>query len=480
MAGEEFSQRGLARSFAVGATLFACLLAVVSPAAAGSCLCGTAADLAVAAAAGLEREWVVQVPFDSAGWRLEHVVVGESLVVAQAGDGTVAGILTAAQPGAPRPGGVTWATHAGRPTGPIARAGIGPDLVTIVTGSNLRGLDVSDGRLVWERGLRTVASAGAVPSGGWVYAPLDGGGIARYPEDPWAVPARGTAADESPEEPTERTNTAAATSGPRAGERLDPITIGSGGEVDFPPLPYAGGIAWVTNQGSVSAVLRLPGVTGRMDADLGQQVSGPPVAFAGDIIIATRAGDVLRLARLPNGWVARSGTMLVRTGDDRGDVEEVAFNGWYTPLNEQPEGGPLIGRGTVVLSLGPAGMVALSARTGEVLWRTPEAGRPLAIVGSRVWVHDASGFLTARDLATGSRRARLCRGCFTLPVVNTVSERLVLASPGGLVISLAARQTRPAEPPQPLPPPGNPRAEERPTGDAPPAAPDEPAVPADI
>jgi len=42
-----------------------------------------------------------------------------------------------------------------------------------------------------------------------------------------------------------------------------------------------------------------------------------------------------------------------------------------------------------------------------------------------------------------------------VPVVNTVSERLVLASPGGLVVSLAPRRTTPATPPvppQPEPP----------------------------
>ncbi len=458
MAAGQFSHRPAVRAVAGGVTL-AVFLAVASPAAAQSCLCGSPADLAVAAAAGLEREWIVQVPFDSAGWRLEHVVVGESLVVAQAGDGTVAGIVTAAQPGAPRPGSVTWETHAGRSGGPIAPAGIGSDLVTVVTGSSLQALDARDGRLVWERKLRTVASAGAVPSGGWVYAPLDGGGIARYPENPWADPSR--AEPQSDESPENREGVdpgrgpAEASFGPRAGELLDPITIDSGGEVDVSPLPYAGGIAWVNNAGGVAAVLRLPGVANRMDADLGQQVSGPPVAFSGDLIVASQAGDVLRLARLPRGWVASSGTMQVRVGEDRGDVEEVAFNGWYTPLNERPEGGPLVGRGTVVLSLGPAGMVALAARTGEELWRVGDPGRPLAIVGNRVWCHDTSGFLTARDLATGSRRERLCPGCFTLPVVNTVSEQLVLASPGGLVVSLAARQTRAAEPPLPMPPPSS-------------------------
>ena len=79
-------------------------------------------------------------------------------------------------------------------------------------------------------------------------------------------------------------------------------------------------------------------------------------------------------------------------------------------------------------------------------------GRPVAITGDQVWCLEATGFLVARDLATGARLGRLCLGCFTIPVVNTTSERLVLASPGGLVVSLAARRTVAAEPPVPQPP----------------------------
>ena len=38
------------------------------------CLCGTAADELTAERVGLEREWVIQLPFDAAGWRVTHVV----------------------------------------------------------------------------------------------------------------------------------------------------------------------------------------------------------------------------------------------------------------------------------------------------------------------------------------------------------------------------------------------------------------------
>ena len=62
------------------------LVAMARPGVGQSCLCGTAADELVTARAGLHREWVVQVPFDSGAWRLMQVVAGDSLVVAQGGD----------------------------------------------------------------------------------------------------------------------------------------------------------------------------------------------------------------------------------------------------------------------------------------------------------------------------------------------------------------------------------------------------------
>lgn len=480
MAGMQVLTMAKAGARTGGAALVIGLLATAS-AAAQSCLCGTPADLAVAAEAGLDREWIVQIPFDSAGWRLEHVVVGRSIVVAQAGDGTVAAVATRRQPGGPRPGGVTWATHRSRGLGPIAPAGIGENLVTVATGSLLRAYDAEDGRLRWERELPTVASTTAVPSAGWIYAPLDGGGVVRYPADPLATVAPDDRAvtDRAAGEDGESAGgqTPEGSADPRAGELLDPLTINAGAEVDFPPLPYAGGAAWVDSAGRVAAILRAPGFDSRMDLDLGQPVSGPPAVFDGDLILATRGGDMVRLARLPRGWVARTGVTRIQIGDDPDDAEEFAFNGWYTRLPEEPEGGPLVGRGTVVVSLGPAGMAALSARTGDLLWQVPAVGRPVAIIGSRVWSHDATGFLTARDLATGGRRERLCLGCFTLPVINTASERLVLASPGGLVVSLAPPRTRAAEPP--LPPVPQPPTEPSPAGEVPPANGPEPTA-ADI
>jgi outer membrane protein assembly factor BamB len=409
-----------------------------------SCLCGTAADELVAARLGLDREWVVQVPFDSAAWRLEHVVVGDSLVVAQGGDGSVAAISTTTAAGRPRRGTVAWSHHLGTGTAPIEAAGIGPDLVTIARGRDLVALDAATGATRWERSLRTVASGSAVPSAGWVYAPLDAGGIQRFPADPFAKPDKPTA-DDKPAPPSKEPAT-----GPRPGESLAPIEISSDGEVDFPPLPFRGGLLWCNADGQMAAIVPKNDASERLDFDLGSPASGPPVVHDGDIFVVTKAGDIARITRSPRGLTANSGVMTERDADDK--PVTVPYTGWHTVIDEVPEGGPLVGGDTVVVSLGPAGVAAFAAATGDLLWQEPAMGRPVAITGDRVWCLETTGYLVARDLATGAREGRLCLGCFTIPIINTTSERLVLASPGGLVVSLAPRRTVAAEPPVPQPP----------------------------
>jgi len=432
------------------ATLLAAGLIMLWPAAGRgqSCLCGSIADDLVAASVGLDREWVVQVPFDSAGWRLAHVVVGEGLVVAQGGDGTVAAIRTDTRPGGARRGSVAWSAHVGG-SGPIEAAGIGSRVVAVARGRSVTALDAGSGQIRWELPIDGMASAGAVPSGGWVYAPLDGDGVFRLPENRWTEEPASADAAGDPE-------------GPRPGERTDPLRISSRGEVDFPPLAYGDGIVLCNARGLLVALLRDDDFSRRLEFDLGGPASGPPVVKDGGIFVATRAGDVARIGRGPVGLVAYTGVGR----DSRG--QDVPFTGWHTVVEAVPEGGPLVGKDTVVVSLGPSGLAAFSATTGQLKWQVEQGATPLAITDDRVWCLDDAGFLTARDLASGGRRERFCLGCFSVPVVNTVSERLVLASPGGLVVSLAPRRTTPAAPPvPPQPEPPGPAAEpaERDQGD---------------
>jgi hypothetical protein len=435
-------------SAAVVAPLVLAVLAGGGGAARGqSCLCGTAADELVAARFGLERQWVVQVPFDSAAARLEQVVVGDSLVVAQGGDGSIAAIAVASEAGGPRPGTVVWSKGLGSGLAPAEAAGIGSSLITIARGRELMALDARTGAHRWTQPLPTVASSSAVSSAGWVYVPLNAGGMQRFAEDPWAEPAGAEAktAGNTPTSPA-----AAPVAGPRPDESLAPLDLSTDSEVDFPPLAYRGGILWCGADGRMSAIVPTRDGSERLEFDLGGPGSGPPVVRQGDIFVATPAGDIARITRAATGLSASSGIMVGK--GENGKAVRVPYTGWHRVIDEVPEGSPIVGGNAVVISLGPDGVAAFAADTGDPLWQEPALGRPLAITGDVVWCLEATGFLVGRDLATGARIGRLCLGCFTLPVVNPAGERLVLASPGGLVVSLAPRRTVAPQPPVPQPP----------------------------
>jgi hypothetical protein len=145
-----------------------------------------------------------------------------------------------------------------------------------------------------------------------------------------------------------------------------------------------------------------------------------------------------------------------------------------------PESGPFVAGDRVIVSLGDEGIVAYSARPddvlargrdraraddaaeaaaeepsagstaagGELLWRTPcgIGGRLVAVVGERVWFADRVNRLASVDLATGEPRECMPLGGFTLPVINPRGDRLVLASPDGLLVSLVPRRTASALP----------------------------------
>ena len=77
----------------------------------GGCPCDTAVDEFAAAQSGLEREWLIQLPFDASMARVEHVVVGTGIVVAQTGDGNVHAVQAAdGGESGPRAGTLLW-TH---------------------------------------------------------------------------------------------------------------------------------------------------------------------------------------------------------------------------------------------------------------------------------------------------------------------------------------------------------------------------------
>ncbi|MBU6308509.1 MAG: PQQ-binding-like beta-propeller repeat protein [Planctomycetes bacterium] len=341
----------------------------------GTLLCGTAGDDLVAARAGLVREWVVQIPFDSAGWSLETVSIGDGLVVATSGDGGVHAVSTGTGPGLPRPGSVLWSRHVGDSVGRIPPAGVADE---------------------------AIADSSARSSG-------------RYQD-------------------------------------FDP-PAGDGG-VGQPPVAFAGGVVWSDTTGMLKATVKDEKQWRQLEFDLGAPVTGGMVVRDRSIFVATQRGDLFRI--------------------DEPDGAPFAFKQvWRVTLPYQPEAGPIVGGDTVAISLGGDGIMAFSAVDGRERWRSCHGGRLVSITGNRVWCIDAVGRLSSLDLETGMPGEWMCLGSFTLPVVNTVNDRLILASPDGLLVSLAPRRTVSAVPP-PGPPQPNWKPVEESTAPAPEAV--EPAA----
>jgi outer membrane protein assembly factor BamB len=405
--------------------------AVVPTRASGqSCLAGTAADEFTADAAGLTREWILQLPFVASGYRLDQVVAGDGLVVAQTSDGTVHAVQAApwgeASPaaGAPRPGSLLWSQRVGTDGSPITRAGIGPDIVVVPHGQGIAGLERTTGYPRWQEPFNQTASGGAAVIGNWAYVPGSAGTVNRFAVNPLRQPVESTTADDK--RAATKTGKKAAkktkTKQPRQ-ESLAPIKLhaGGSGRVEMAATPLAAGVLWCTSDGLL--VTLQPGELDwrKLEFSLENPPAGSPVVRDRSVFASTTSGDLARIELPPSN-------------------KELQL-AWHTVLPGPAFSGPFLSGDTVVVSLGDLGIAAYAAETGSELWQTCLTGTILAVGGGRVWVIDELGKLSAFDLADGTPRERLCLGPFTLPVVNTHSEQLLLASPSGMLVSLAPRAT---------------------------------------
>lgn len=416
----------MARPLVVGLAAALFVDAAAAVAGCAGCPAGTLADEFRAADAGLVREWIVQVPFDSAAWRLGHVVVGDGLVVVQSGDGGVHAIRGSGTDGTAA-GTVAWSRAMPAAAGHSWPPMVGARLVYVTSEKDVHALDRDTGATAWERSTGGLTAAAAAESGLWVYVPLETGRLLRLPADPFGR-ADANRADAPPPAADARDGP------PSPPESLDPVIVDAGGRLDRSPVPVDGGVIWGTESGLVALQPtsarwlrhRFPETTATREAPM--TLVGAPVVRRDEIFVVTADGMLARIAlnapKHPGLWAA-----------------------WSRSLPDRPDSGPIVSGDTVLVSLGPSGIAAVAAADGAERWWSCLDGTIVAVAGGRAWVLDDAGRLTALDLASGTPRGSWPVGCFTLPVVNTISERIVLASPSGQVVSLAPPTPAAAQPP---------------------------------
>lgn len=420
------------------------LPALARTAAGHGCTCGSIADEFTALGAGLVREWTAHVPFGTGGWRLDHVVVHDGLVVAQTTDGGVHAVQASWMTGGQRPGTVLWSERVGRPGGPALPAGVGGAVVVVARDLDLFALDRRTGGVVWHEPLGTAPESAAIPAGDWVYTVVSGGGILRMPvelerrPDAVAVAAKATPPRGKPQ--------------PIFQEPRVPKTIDAGGPVAFGPVPLADGVLWNTTDGVLVALEKGQRGWLRHEQPLGGPLAGPPAVRGRSVFVATGPSGTV--------WPAT----LARF-DLEAKAEEGLRGVWRTTLPDHPDGRPFAVGDTVVVSLGAAGIAAVSATSGAPLWHSAIRGTLVCGAGDRIWCLDETGRLSGLDVATGERRAWLCTAGLSVPVISSDEGLLVLAAPGGVLMGFT-----------PTPPAGGARPDAKPTAPAAPTGKESPAV----
>lgn len=425
--------------FRAGAVLMAALFGAGGGHAAES-LCGTLADAFAAEAAGLAREWIVQVPFDSSAWRLEQVVVDDGLVVAQSGDGGVTAIAATAQGRPPvLPGTVLWSQRSGRPGRTIVPAAVGPAIIAVGDDLHMLGLDRMSGQRLWQETISFPLAVGAAASGDWFYAPLDGNGVLRLAANPLqpqvVVNVEPTAGKKKKKgRQPER----------RVSETVEPRSIDGGGIIGLPPVRYGTGVTWCTSTGQLVVLVRADTDWRREEFDLLAPPAVPLLVRDGMIFAATTAGEVAAVELTDFG---------LRTK-------------WRMRLGDAPVARAMFAGQMLLVPLAAGGAVGIDAATGSLQWRSDTIRTFLAADARRIWCIDAMDRLSLIDPSNGERQAWFCLGPFTFPVTNTSSDRLVLASPKGTLVSLVSRPSPPvtakdAPAPAPADPAATPPAADR-------------------
>lgn len=378
-------------------------------------LYGTAADPFEADRVGLTREWIIQLPFDSDRYRLNQIDVGRWMVVAQSDDGLVhavrAGSGDTTEAGKPPPGILLWSTPLGLPKDSLQAAGIDRDLVTINRDMNTFGIDSRTGFIFWKRRLPSPSSSGSFPVGNWVYVPLWDKTIYRLPVNPYRNPnsSEKEGGSDSKKNSSSQAN-------------LDPVRIKSHGLIEQQPLQFGDGVIWCTENGRLTAIEPAEEGWERHEFFLRDNPNGPVAVHDTVAFAATEKGELVRFEDGPRG-LRLTWRFLLETS--------------LHPNQMRPQ--LMVHNEILLVSLGEEGIAAHNSSTGERLWKTSLQAKFLACIGRHLWCYDTQNRITAIRLRDGIADAWLCPGPFTIPITNRSSERLVLASPRGLLASLRPR-----------------------------------------
>jgi outer membrane protein assembly factor BamB len=149
-----------------------------------------------------------------------------------------------------------------------------------------------------------------------------------------------------------------------------------------------------------------------------------------------KAQDAIRVP------ITRAGHHLVFPADDLYLHCVNRFGGyrnWRFPLNGRVREPAWVTKERVYFSSEGDGFYAITRDKGEVIWRVPNGGWPVAVGNSAVYIEGPDAEIWSIDLKTGERLWRVSREPFAQVFRNTLTDRIHLCSARGELYTLYLR-----------------------------------------
>jgi len=269
-----------------------------------------------------------------------------------------------------------WTTSVGNPRYPTTAAAANDKFVGVCNGSTLYVLLATDGSLVWTRPAVSSPGAGPALSTDLIFVPMVTGQIESFLlEDP-----------------------------------SRPVKVyQSFGRAMVQPVVSANSVAWPTDKGNLYVgMANDSGVRFRMEAK--EAITSAPAFLAPDRIFVTSL----------DGY-------LYCVSESRGNMV------WRFTTGEPISHSPITLGDRVYVITDRGNMFAIDTNTAVDQWVTPNIRTYISGNDQRLYCLDVRGDLVILDRASGSPLGTIAAGLLDVPILNTQTDRIILASATGLV-----------------------------------------------
>lgn len=275
----------------------------------------------------------------------------------------------------PETGRTVWTQRVGRPEYPTTAATSNEHFVALCNGSSVYVLDRETGGVIFEHRTKVAPSAGPVINNDWVYVPTLEGSLEGYSV---------------------------------SSKKKPPISFHGHGMIGVPPQLAAGNVIWGTAKGFVYACT---------EKDL-------TAVFR----FATRAPIESRLAYVPPHIITGSADGFIYAMN-----ATTGKRAWQYSTGSPVRGQPVGIEGAVYAVAPAAGMYCLSSERGTLRWFAPDIYDFISASNAHVYASDSLGQLVTLDARTGARIDVLPTQLLTVKLVNSVTDRICLGTPSGLL-----------------------------------------------